>query len=306
MESRIGRDAHASSCTLGVVTPKGKWVGSHVVGTNARCLIEAVRQIPESRDICLEAGTLSEWLYEVLSPHAEKGVVAAVSESRGPKHDFDLWIQWWRSRHVGGEVIVVRYADDVVVGFQHRSDAIRFRKELDARMSEFGLELHPEKARLLGFGRYAAERRAERGMGKPETFDFLGLHYICGKTRAGDFLLARHTSRKRMAAKLLWVREELMRRRHLPIKEQGLWLQRVVGGYFNYHAIPTNVEALQQFRRQVTGHWRRALRRRSQKDRTDWERVTRPAERWLPKARVQRPWPNDRFDAKTRGGSPVR
>jgi len=219
---------------------------------------------------------------------------------------FDLWIQWWRSRHARGKVIVVRYADDIVVGFQHRSDATRFRSELDARFAKFGLELHPEKTRLLEFGRYAAERRAERGVGKPETFDFLGLTHICGKTRAGDFLLVRHTSRKRMAAKVLWVREELMRRRHLSLKKQGLWLQRVVGGYFNYHAMPTNIQALQQFRKQVTRHWHRALRRRSQKDRTSWQRTARLADRWLPVARIQHPWPNDRFDAMTRGGSPVR
>jgi RNA-directed DNA polymerase len=219
---------------------------------------------------------------------------------------FDLWIQWWRSRHARGEMIVVRYADDVVIGFQHRSDATRFRNELDARLSEFGLELHPEKTRLLEFGRYAAGRRAERGVGKPETFDFLGLTHICGRTRSGEFLLVRRTSRKRMAAKLRWVADELMRRRHLSIKKQGLWLQRVVAGYFNYHAIPTNAQALQQFRKQVTGHWRRALRRRSQQDRTDWQRITRLADRWLPKARIQHPWPNDRFDARTRGGRPVR
>lgn len=203
-------------------------------------------------------------------------------------------------------MIVVRYADDAVVGFQHRSDATRFREELDARMSEFGLELHPEKTRLLEFGRYAAERRAERGEDKPETFDFLGLTHICGKTRAGDFLLVRHTSRKRMAAKMLWVREELMRRRHLSIKKQGLWLQRVVGGYFNHHAMPTNIQALQQFREQMIRHWHRALRRRSRKDRTSRQRTARLADRWLPVARIQHPWPTDRFDARTRGGSPVR
>jgi RNA-directed DNA polymerase len=219
---------------------------------------------------------------------------------------FDLWIRHWRSRYARGDVMVVRYADDVVVGFQYRSDATRFGAELDARLSNFALELHPQKTRLVEFGRYAAERRAEKGMGKPETFDFLGLTHICGKTRAGDFLLVRHTSRKRMAAKLRWVRGELMRRRHLSIKKQGLWLQRVVGGYFNYHAMPTNIGALQQFRKQVTRHWHSALRRRSQKDRTSWQRTARLADRWLPTARIQHPWPNDRFDARTRGGSPVR
>jgi hypothetical protein len=219
---------------------------------------------------------------------------------------FDLWIQDWRQRCARGDVIVVRYADDVVIGFEHWSDATRFWTELEGRLSKFGLELHPNKTRLLEFGRYAAERRAGKGLGKPETFDFLGITHICGKARAGGFLLTRHTSRKRLTAKLRWIRQELMRRRHLSIKKQGLWLGRVVAGYFNYHAIPTNIEALQQFRKQVARHWHKALRRRSQKDRTSWSRMTRLVDRWLPVARIQHPWPTDRFDARTRGGSPVR
>ena len=166
--------------------------------------------------------------------------------------------------------------------------------------------LNPEKTRLIEFGWYAAERRAEKGRGKPETFDFLGITHICGRSGAGEFLLVRHTSRKRMAAKLRWIRAELMRRRHLSIKKQGLWLGRVVAGYYNYHALPTNIAALQQFRKQTTRHWLQALRRRSQKDRTDWGRMTRLADRWLPVARIQHPWPTNRFDARTQGGSPVR
>ena len=197
---------------------------------------------------------------------------------------FTTRIQQWRKRHARGDVIVVRYADDVVVGFQYQSDATRFRMELDVRLGKFALELNPEKTRLLEFGRYAAERRAKSDVGKPETFDFLGVTHICGKTRAGDYLLVRHTLRKRMAAKLRWVRDELMRRRHLSIKKQGLWLQRVVGGYFNYHAMPTNIWALQQFRKEVTRHWLRALRQRSQKDRTSWLRITLLVDRWLPAA----------------------
>ena len=143
-------------------------------------------------------------------------------------------------------------------------------------------------------------------MGKPETFDFLGLTHRCGTAGAGEFLLVRHTSRTRMAAKLRWIRQELMRRRHLAIKKQGLWLGRVVAGYYNFHAIPTNIRALQQFRKQTTRHWHRALRRRSQKDPTSWSRMTRLADRWLPVVRIQHPWPTNRFDARTRGGSPVR
>jgi RNA-directed DNA polymerase len=144
---------------------------------------------------------------------------------------------------------------------------------------------------LIEFGRFAAERRARQGQGKPETFNFLGFTHICGPARSGRFLLLRHSSR---------------RRRHLSIKKQGMWLARVVQGYLNYHAIPTNIHALQQFRKQVTRHWHRALRRRSQTDRTTWARMNRLAERWLPAARIQHPWPTERFDATTRGGSPVR
>ena len=255
----------------------------------------------------LKAGVMEECEWRASEVGSPQGAtVSPLLANIYLQHVFDLWIQWWRSRHARGKVIVVRYADDIVVGFQHRSDATRFRSELDARFAKFGLKLHPEKTRLLEFGRYAAERRAERGVGKPETFDFLGLTHICGRTRSGDFLLVRRTSRKRMAAKLRWVADELMRRRHLSIKKQGLWLQRVVGGYFLYHSVPTNVQTLQQFRKQVTGHWRRALRRRSQRDHTDWQRMARLSERWLPKARIQQPWPTDRFDARTRGGSPVR
>jgi RNA-directed DNA polymerase len=170
----------------------------------------------------LKAGVMeeAEWrASEVGSPQG--ATVSPLLANVYLHYVFDLWIQRWRSRHARGDVIVVRYADDVVVGFQYQSDATRFRNELDARLSKFALELHPEKTRLLEFGRYAAERRAEQGMGKPETFDFLGLTHICGRTRAGDFLLVRQTSRKRMSAKLRWVGDELMRRRHLSLKEAG-------------------------------------------------------------------------------------
>ncbi len=172
-------------------------------------------------------------------------------------------------------------------------------------MAKFCLALHPEKTRLIEFGWYAEERRARRGEGRPETFDFLGFTHICGRARSGSFLLVRHTRADRMRAKLRQVKHEIMRRRHLSIKKQGRWLGRVVRGYLNYHAIPTNTRACQEFRKQVTRHWYKALRRRSQRDRTRWVRMTPLADRWLPRALVQHPWPTDRFDANTRGGSPV-
>jgi RNA-directed DNA polymerase len=219
---------------------------------------------------------------------------------------FDLWIQQWRRKGTRGEVIVVRYADDIIVGFQYQDDAVRCQQELDARMRKFALELHPEKTRLIEFGSYAAERRHRRGMRRPETFNFLGFTHSCGEARSGRYLLMRQTIAKRMRARIGELKGEIMRRRHLSIKKQGQWLGRVVQGYLNYHAVATNIQAMQQFRKQVTRHWHRALKRRSQQDRTNWARMNRLVDRWLPRARILHPWPTERFDAKTRGGSPVR
>jgi len=193
-----------------------------------------------------------------------------------------------------------------VVGFQHESDAHRFRRELEARLQRFRLELHPDKTRLIRFGRFAAANQRERGLGKPSTFDFLGLTHICGRSRRGRFVLFRHSSKKRMRAKLGAVREELLRRRHLSVPEQGAWLASVVRGYFEYHAVPTNAQRLGAFRTQVIRAWHRALHRRSQRDGTTWERMRRLAGRWIPRARILHSWPDERFDVRTRGRSRVR
>jgi group II intron reverse transcriptase/maturase len=226
---------------------------------------------------------------------------------------FDLWVQRWRSQPGRGEVVVVRYADDFIVGFENRTDAERFLAELRERLAKFRLELHPEKTRLIQFGRFARTNRAERGLGKPETFDFLGFTHISGKTREGKFLLRRQTIRSRMRRKLADLKGELKRRRHQPIPEQGKWLGQVVGGYFNYFAVPTNTEVLSAFRCEVQRHWLRALRRRSQKDRTPWSKIKSLSRRWLPLVRVRHPYPWKRFDvrrgsqrASTRDGSRVR
>jgi RNA-directed DNA polymerase len=219
---------------------------------------------------------------------------------------FDLWVQQWRRRHARGDVTVVRYADDFLVGFQLKSDADRFQVELRERLRKFALELHPDKTRLIRFGRFAAENRAQRGEGKPETFNFLGFTHISVKTRSGDFMLKRRTMAKRMRAKLHEVRLELLRRRHQPIPEQGAWLGAVVRGYFAYHAVPTNIDRLESFRTEVTRTWLRALRRRGQRDRTTWARMHDLANRWIPRPRVLHPWPQKRFDVRTRGRSPVR
>jgi RNA-directed DNA polymerase len=211
---------------------------------------------------------------------------------------YDLWAEQWRKRHARGAMIVVRYADDTVVGFEHRSDAERFLAAVRIRMAEFALELHPDKTRLIEFGRHAAANRAARGVGKPETFDFLGFTHICSRSKKGGFVLARHTRRDRKMAKLLEIKEELRRRWHQDTAEQGEWLGAVVRGFFAYHAVPTNTRALSSFRYHVLDLWRRALRRRSQRDRTTWKRMGKLADRWLPIPRISHPWPSQRFRVK--------
>jgi RNA-directed DNA polymerase len=218
---------------------------------------------------------------------------------------FDLWANQWRRRHARGEVIIVRYADDIVVGFQHRWEAERFRAELSERMGRFGLQLHPEKTRLIEFGRFAADNRRERGEGKPETFNFLGFTHICGKARNGKFLLIRHTIKKRMRQTLERVKEGLKRRMHDPVPEQGQWLRAVVNGYFIYHAVPMNLQALGEFRADVVRTWLKTLRRRSQKHRLTWRRFNEIVDRWLPRPKVLHPWPDLRFNVRTQGKSPV-
>ena len=219
---------------------------------------------------------------------------------------FDLWAHQWRTRHAHGDVVIVRFADDFVVGFEHRDDAERFWADLRDRLAQFSLELNAEKTRLIQFGRFAAMNRAERGLGKPETFQFLGFTHICATTKNGRFKLKRITDSKRMRAKLSKVKTELMRRRHLPIPEQGRWLASVLRGHCNYYAVPDNGKAITAFRYRVTQLWLRALRRRSQRHRMTWKRIGRLADRWLPPARILHPWPTVRFDAITQGRSPVR
>ncbi len=219
---------------------------------------------------------------------------------------FDWWVRQWRSRHARGDVIVVRFADDFIVGFEYQGDAKQFLHDLRERFTKFGLELHPDKTRLIEFGRFAAQRRAARGLGKPETFDFLGFTHICGRGKDEGFWLRRHTVSKRLRAKLRQVKDQLKRRRHLPIPDQGRWLASVVRGHLAYYAVPGNSRAISAFHRQLGRLWRRALRRRSQRHRLNWRRMERLVARWLPPARIRHPSPEVRFDARTRGRSPVR
>ena len=208
---------------------------------------------------------------------------------------FDLWAQRWRRREARGDMVIVRYADDLVAGFEHEEDARRFLDAMRERFEAFALTLHPDKTRLIEFGRHAADRRAQCGLGRPETFNFLGFTYICGRSRRGRFQLQRKTRRDRMRATLQEIKVELRRRMHQSIPQQGSWLRQVVTGHFAYYAIPTNARALSAFRHYVTDLWRRTLRRRSQKDGFTWARMSKLADGWLPAPRILHPWPDQRF-----------
>src|SRR5712672_967763 len=232
----------------------------------------------------LKAGILEDGTVTVSERGTGQGsVISPLLANIYLHYALDLWAQRWRQRQATGDMIIVRYADDFIVGFQHEADARRFLDTMRERLGEFALSLHPDKTRLIEFGRHAAANRERRGLGKPETFNFLGFTFICGKSRRGKFLLKRKTRRDRMRAKLQAIKQELRQRRHQPIPVQGKWLRQVVKGYFNYHAVPTNNQALAAFRFFVTELWQRSLRRRSQKDGTTWEQITQLAKDWLPK-----------------------
>jgi group II intron reverse transcriptase/maturase len=212
---------------------------------------------------------------------------------------FDLWVQYWRQTRANGDVIVVRFADDIIVGFQHESDARQFLRELTDRFRKFNLELHPEKTRLIEFGRFAAKKRRRRGEGKPDTFSFLGFTHICGEVRSGRFSVLRQTIRARMRAKLRELKIELRRRLHDPVPEVGQWLRLVLHGHYRYYGVPRNNYALSQFRNQVVRLWFRSLRRRSQKTRLTWARMNRLASRYLPRPRLYHPYPEQRLCVTT-------
>ena len=211
----------------------------------------------------------------------------------------DLWARRWQRRAATGDMIIVRYADDVVVGFESEDDARRFLAAMRERLGEFTLSLHPEKkTRLIEFGRFAADERERRGLGKPETFNFLGFTFISSKSRHGKFLIRRKSRRDRLWAKLKEVKEELRRRMHQSIPEQGKWLCQIVNGYFNYFAVPTNSRSLVAFREGIADLWKRTLQRRSQKASKIWDRMKKLVDDYLPKPLIQHPWPNKRFDVK--------
>ena len=218
---------------------------------------------------------------------------------------FDLWIQW-RRKQCRGDVVIVRYADDFVIGFESHADATACMEELQARFAKFGLKLHSGKTRLIEFGRYAIERRQRNGEGRPETFDFLGFTHKCAQTRkTGWFTIHRHSMAKRMRVTLQKIKEALRKRRHRPIGETGRWLRRVVQGWLNYHAVPSNSQRIGRFVDEVARHWFSELRKRSQRGRRGWtwERMQRLARRHLPRPRVTHPYPNQRFHARLKVGA---
>jgi group II intron reverse transcriptase/maturase len=244
----------------------------------------------------LKAGVLEDGQWSAIEQGTPQGAVISPLLANVYLHYvFDLWAQQWRRREVKGDMIVVRYADDLVVGFELEAEARRFWDAMRVRFEQFSLELHGNKTRLLEFGRYAIERRQRNGQGKPQTFNFLGFPFICGRSRRGAFLLRRHTRRDRMRAALRELKDEMRRRRHASLTDQGRWLLSVVTGYFAYHAVPTNAQAIGAYRHHVIDLWRRSLRRRSQKDGMTWARMDRLANEWLPPPHVLHPWPEDRM-----------
>jgi hypothetical protein len=229
------------------------------------------------------------------------GVAAALKH-----YVFDLWAERWRRTAARGDVVIVRYLDDFIVGFQNRGDAERFLTALRERLGQFGLKLHPDKTRLLEFGRFAAQNRQERGESRPETFQFLGFVHACGRTRTGWFLLRRHTASERLRAKLQEVKAEVRRRRHAPIPETGEWLGAVVRGHCQYYGIIGNSRAIQRFRDEVSRLWHRALSQRSQKGWVRWECMHRLTQRWLPPAQVVHTHSAVALAVMMQGKSPVR
>jgi RNA-directed DNA polymerase len=244
----------------------------------------------------LRAGILEDGVVTIEEKGTGQGsVISPLLANIYLHYVFDLWAERWRRREAAGDMIMVRYADDIIVGFQHEKDARRFWDTMRDRLQEFSLSLHPEKTRLIEFGRFAAQNRERRGLGKPDTFKFLGFWLICGKSRQGAFQIRRKSRLDRMRAKLQEIKEELRRRRHRPIPETGVWLAQVVAGYSAYHAVPTNIQAIGAFRHHVVRLWYRQLRRRSQRGRLVWARMAELANEFLPKPRILHPWPSVRF-----------
>jgi RNA-directed DNA polymerase len=257
----------------------------------------------------MKAGVMKDGeLHEVTEGTPQGGIISPLLANIFLHYVFDLWFQSWRTKQAQGDVYVVRYADDFVAGFQIEEDARAMHRALPERMAKFGLELHPDKTRVIEFGRYARRDRAQQGLGKPETFTFLGFVHIAGKSRKGTSQFQRQTSGRKMRASLARIKKACRRRRHLPVEVQHAWLRRVVLGHYNYYGVPSNCRALDCFHWSVTQIWHRSLQRRSQRGRWREGQRTRFLKRFaLPSPRIVHPWPMERFfERHPRGGSPVR
>ena len=246
----------------------------------------------------LNAGVMEEGKWSETKTGSPQGsVISPLLANIYLHYAFDLWVDVWRKKWAQGDVVVVRYADDIILGFQHQTEADRFLENFRERLGKFGLELHPDKTRRIEFGRFAEQNRERRGEGKPETFDFLGFTHISGKNGLGRFMVRRTTIRKRMRAKLRQVKQQLRERMHDPVPQTGQWLKSVVQGYFNYYAVPGNLASLGVFRDRVLALWWRTIRRRSQKRRISWTRILVLAQRWFPQPQALHPFPDARFAA---------
>jgi hypothetical protein len=256
-----------------------------------RCAVKAVA-IPRPKPLPLDPDPKLEGEFCKIVG----GVLSPLLANVYLHHVYDLWVHQWRQRHAAGDVIVVRYADDTIVGFEHRHEAERFLGDLAARLERFGLALHPDKTRLIEFGRHAIAARRSRGLGKPETFDFLGFTHYCATRRSGTgFVLGRTPVRERMRATLRAIKDRLRATRHDGIEAQGRWLAQVLRGWLAYYAVPMSAPAITAFRHHLVERWLRAIRRRGQKHRLPWQRMKVIANRYLPHPRILHPWPEQRF-----------
>ena len=306
---RPGRSQHQALDALYVAikTKKVNWI----VDADIRNFFGAIsfenlimfveRRIADTRVIrliqkWLRAGVLEDGNLEYAEEGAPQGASASPLLANVYLHYvYDEWMQQWRKKRAKGEVIVVRFADDTIAGFECQDDAELFLTELEERLQKFGLELHPDKTRLIEFGRFAAERREKRGQGKPETFTFLGFRHICSKTRNGRFEVKRQTIGKKMRAKLDSVKAELRSRINDTVSEVGTWLNKVITGHYQYYGVPGNYKAMRDFQRQVGVAWFCVLNRRSQRRGLTWEKMEKLLERWLPTPRILHPYPDKRF-----------
>ena len=318
--SRPGRSPHDAldALSVGIVSSKVNWV----LSVDIRGYFDAIlhewlvtfiehrigdRRIVRLIQKWLKAGVLED------GEHIESEMGSPQGASFSPlaaniylHYVFDLWAHQWRQRNCRGDVRLIRYVDDIMVGFEKREEAEQFQEALRRRFAKFGLELHPEKTRLIEFGRFAQERRRKRGLGKPESFNFLGFTHLSGQSRKGKYQIQRRTIAQRFRAKLAEIKVELRRRMHLPVPVQGAWLRSVLQGHYQYYGVPLNGKALQRFRKEVARMWQRSLSRRSHKGYVVWERMKRYVDKWLPVARIYHPYPDERFGVMTRGRSPVR